>query len=232
MVQSGSLQLAVLALLYYSCVFLIRTAMFACTWSDQPTYAGLNFKTCLALAQTFGYACGKVPAIAFSPKLPHSQLREALVTVLIGSGACVTLACVVPSAVSLALVWLACVMLAPTYSLLQRFLEGRRDTEVIVAVVAFSFIGSSGLSKGIAADLLNWGYSEREAVAMCATAGTLIGVSAAFGVAAQPPPSAADVEKRGKRKAMTNYRAECEKLQREFGPGLGLCLVAYTLLGA
>ena len=42
----------------------------------------------------------------------------------------------------------------------------------------------------------------------------------------------AHVEKRGKRKAMTNYRAECEKLQREFGPGLGLCLVAYTLLGA
>ncbi len=50
------------------------------------------FKTCLALAQTFGYAAGKVPSMMLSPKLPPTRLRGALVCVVVIAGGCVALA--------------------------------------------------------------------------------------------------------------------------------------------
>ena len=59
--MDASLRLALLALLYYSCIFLVKTSMFACSFANYPTLLGLSYKTCLALAQTFGYAMGKVP---------------------------------------------------------------------------------------------------------------------------------------------------------------------------
>ena len=162
--------LALLALLYYSSIFLIKTSMFACSWASRPSVGGLSFKTCLALAQTFGYAIGKVPSILYSPKLPASRLRGALIAVVMASGTCVCLSCVAaPATLSLLLVAIACTFLAPSWSLLQRFLEGRRDTEVIVAVVSFSYIGSSGLCKGIAVDLVALhGFSDDQAVGWCA----------------------------------------------------------------
>ena len=225
-------KLALFALLYYSCVFLVKSSMFACTWTHRPSFAGLSFKTCLALAQTFGYAVGKVPSMAFSPKLPRAHLRSALMAVLGAAASCVTLSCITTAAVSLLLVGLACVCLAPTWSLLQRFLEGRRDTEGIVAVVSFSYIGAAGLCKGAAVDLVALGFSEERAVATCAVAGALVGVAAAHGVAAQPPPDAADIAKRGRRAQMTDYRAECGQLCHRFGVGIGVSVVAYTCLGA
>lgn len=228
-----SARLALLALAYYSCVFCIKASMFACSWTQMPTFfGGLNYKTCLALAQTFGYAAGKIPSLIYSPKLPQERLRGALIAVLVVSGSCVTLSCVTPPWVSLCLVWLACVWLAPTWSILQRFLEGRRDTERIVATVSFAYIGSAGLCKGAAVDLLALGLTDTEAVAACAIFGTVVGVAAALGVAAQPPPSAADIEKRGRRQAMTSYRDQCGHLQAHFGFGITLCVAGYTILGS
>lgn len=232
--RGKSIRLALIALLFYSCIFLIKASMFACSWKSMPNVFGLQYKTCLALAQTFGYAAGKMPAIIYSPKLPASRLRGALITVVCASGTCVCLSCAAPAKLALALVAFACVWLAPTWSLLQRYLEGRRDTEAIVAIVSFSYIGASGLCKGLCVDLvLLFGLSEREAVAACAAIGIGVGVAAAFGVAAQPPPSAADIEKRGRRKAMVSYRTELDRLLRGgFGVGIGLAVVAYTMLGA
>ena len=217
-----SLRLALLALLFYTCVIMIKASMFACSWASQPSFAGLSFKTCLALAQTFGYAAGKVPSMIYSPKLPQSRLRGALIAVVVAAGSCVCLSCITPPAISLALVALCCACLAPVWSVLQRFLEGRQDTELILAVVSFSYIGGSGLVKGIAVDLLALGLTDPQATAVCAALGGGIGVAAAVGVAAQPSPSAADVEKRGRRKEMTSYRAECGKLTSEFGLGSAL----------
>ena len=99
-----SLRLGLVSLTFYSCLFLIKASMFACSWSDKPSYAGLNYKTCLALAQTFGYAARKLPALLYSPKLPHSSVRAAFVAVVLGSGSCVMLSCVAPPALGLALV--------------------------------------------------------------------------------------------------------------------------------
>ena len=204
-----SIRLALLGLLYYSCIFLIKASMFACSWSRQPSFLGLSYKTLLALAQTFGYAAGKVPSLLYSPKLPPQRLRGALVAVVLIAGGNVLLSCITPASMSLLLVFHACVWLAPTWSLLQRFFEGRRDTEAIVALVSFSYIGCSGLCKGLAVDLVTLaGFSESEAVATCAIIGMVVGVMAAYGVAAQPPPSADDVAKRGRRKPMVNYSAE------------------------
>mmetsp|Transcript_21493 Transcript_21493/g.67134 ORF Transcript_21493/g.67134 Transcript_21493/m.67134 type:complete len:438 (+) Transcript_21493:33-1346(+) len=227
-----SLRLAALGLAYYSCIYLVKVPMFACGWSAAPSIGGLGFKTCLALAQVFGFAAGKVPSLLVVPKLPQQRLRCALITVIVSAGSCVTLSCMVPPALSLLLVWCASVWLAPAWSLLQRFLEGRRDTESIVAAVSFAFIGSSGLCKGAAVDLMALGLTDAEAVAACAVTGTCVGVLCAYGVAAQPPPSAADVEKRGQRREMTNYRVDCGRLRSEFGVGLLLTVAAYTLLGA
>ena len=92
----ASLRLALLSLLFYSCVFMIKASMFACTWRDRPTYSGLSFKTCLALAQTLGYAAGKIPSIMYSPKLPFGRVRGATIGVIVASGSCVVLSCAVP----------------------------------------------------------------------------------------------------------------------------------------
>ena len=53
----------------------------------MPSYAGLNFKACLALAQAFGYAAGKVPSIIYSQSC-SDRMRGAL-AVIVGSTALV-----------------------------------------------------------------------------------------------------------------------------------------------
>ena len=229
----SSWRLALWALLYYSCVLLIKTSMFACAWAERPSFGGLSFKTCLALAQTFGYALGKIPSLIYSPKLPHHRLKGALMVIIASSGACMGLSVLMPPVLSLGFVLLGCVSLAPTWSVLMRFLEGRRDTEMVVAIVSFSYIGCSGLSKGIAIDLISvHAFSDAKAVAVCATAGVVLGLIAAARVAAQPSPCAEDIKKRGKRQPMNNMRAECGALQRDFGVGIGLSIAAYTMLGS
>ena len=80
--------------------------------------------------------------------------------------------------------------------------------------------------------LVSLGLSDSEAVAACAVAGVCLGLLSAIMVAAQPPPSATDVAKRGKRTQMTNYGKDCGLLQRDFCLGIVLCVMAYTLLGA
>ena len=144
-----SIRLALLGLLYYSCIFLIKASMFACSWSRQPSFLGLSYKTLLALAQTFGYAAGKVPSLLYSPKLPPQRLRGALVAVVLIAGGNVLLSCITPASMSLFLVFHACVWLAPTWSLLQRFFEGRRDTEAIVALVSFFTLGAAAYAKAL-----------------------------------------------------------------------------------
>jgi len=136
-----------------------------------------------------------------------------------------------PQWLGVPLVACACVFLAPSWSFLQRFVEGRTHTEAIVALVSFSYIGVSGIVKSVGVKLLGYGLSERSMVVACVLFGVALGTASALVVVAQPPPSATDLRRRGPRQRITSLRAEGAMLFRRYGLGLSLSILAYVLCG-
>lgn len=227
-----SVRLSAYSLLYYSSIFFIKTSMFSASWAREDRFLHLDFKAALALAQTAGYLVGKGPSMAYSPKLERHQLPAALLAVIWGSGSMVLVMALGPPWLGVPAVAMACVFLAPSWSVLQRFIEGRSHTEAIVAVTSFAYIGVSGIVKTCGAQLLRWGLTERRMVACCVLGGVCVGSVSGLAVAAHPPPSAADVRRRGHRERITSVRAEGAMLFRRYGTGLGITMAAYVLCGA
>lgn len=226
--QAAALGLACFAL--YASVFLIKSAMLAAQWRGERAL-GLELKSALAAAQTLGYLMGKAPALAIAPKLEQRELLPASLAIIWLAGALVCASTALPPTLGVIAVSLACVILSPTWYVMQRSIEGRAHTEAIMAVASLSVIGMSGVAKAMGAQLLRQGASERGMVAVCALAGVLLGSLAAVGVGMQPPPSAADVRLRGNRSRVVSLRRECALLMSRYGRGIALSTAAFVLCG-
>jgi hypothetical protein len=228
--RSPAVVLALSCLIYYSSIFYVKACMFAAQWQGERVL-GLDYKSALASAQTLGYLLGKVPAMAFAPKLEREQLLPSLLFVLWAAGLLVVIAMLVPPVLSVLCVFLACMCLSPCWYVLQRAIEGRAHTEAILSVASLSIIGVSGFAKACAAYLLQRGLSDRSMVAFCSIGGVAVGTVAAVVVGVQPPPSASDVRLRGTRDRVVSLRAECHLLVQRYGTGLALSTGAYVLCG-
>lgn len=229
-VTGSTARLAIASFVFYSSIFFIKMAMFAASWRGE-TFLGRDFKTSLALAQTLGYLAGKGPALALSPKLERRQLLPAMLAIVWGAGSLVVASALAPPWLGVPCVSAACVFLSPSWSVLQRSIEGRTHTEAIVATVSFSYIGVAGVVKSFGAALMQRGLSERAMVRTCASIGLVCGTASAIVVGRHPPPSAWDVKRRGSRARLVSVRQEGAQLLARYGTGLSLAVSAYVLCG-
>ncbi len=219
---------AATAFFTYMCFYPFRRAYTAATYEDLAFW-GVNFKILIITAQVLGFAVSKGLGIKYvSEMLPANRSRNLLIMIGL-SWVCYLFFALTPAPFNLVFIFLASLPLGMVYGTILGFLEGRRTTDLLVAVLTASFIMGSGFAKTIGKFVMTtFGVSE---FLMPFVAGSIMLVP--FGVCAWlmgqiPPPTEEDKENRTERKPM--LKADRQAFIKEFGLSMFIFVVSYVLL--
>jgi hypothetical protein len=185
-------------------------------------------KVAFIIAQLFGYTASKFWGIKFISELPAAKRAWAIVFAIAAAEAFLGLFSVAPNALATLCLFGNGVALGVVWGLVFGFLEGRRNSDVLGAGLAASFILASGVVKSVGKVVLGWGIAERS---MPAVTGLLFLLPILLSIALlgqMPPPTEEDERLRMPRKPM--LAAERKQFFLTFAPGLIALTAAYVLL--
>jgi hypothetical protein len=219
---------SVTAFLTYLCFYPFRRAYTAATYEDLAFW-GVNYKILIITAQVLGFAVSKGLGIKYVSEMPPAHRSRNLIIIIILSWICYLLFALVPAPYNLFFIFLASLPLGMVYGTMLGFLEGRKVTELLVAVLTASFIIGSGFAKSIG----KWVMSTFEVTEfwMPFVACAIMIVPFAFFawlMGKIPPPDASDESLRTERKPM--QKADRKAFVREFAFSLAIFVVSYVLL--
>jgi MFS family permease len=212
----------------YTCMYGYRKAFAAAPYS-KVDFLGISYKVWLVSSQVIGYMMSKFYGIKFIAE--NSRKKRAItILVLIGAAwAALLLFALVPAPYNIVFMFANGFPLGMIWGLVFSFVEGRRTTEFMGAVLASSFIFASGLAKSAGAWLMqDVGINEWW---MPFATGALYFVPLiifTLALEAIPNPTADDIAQRTVRLPMN--RESRRMFVNTFWPGLVLLMVAYVLL--
>lgn len=219
---------AVAAFCVYTCMYAFRKPFTVAAFKDYH-YLGVDYKIWLIIAQTAGYTLSKFSGIRFIAELKHKGRFFTILKFISISWAALLLFAIVPPPYNIIFLLINGFPLGIIYGLVFSYLEGRRATELLGAVLATSFIFASGFSQSVGKFvLLVWNVSE---FWMPYVTGLIFFIPLLFFtwlLDKTPEPTAADINLRTQRLPMN-------KIQRKtfiytFLPGLLLLIVTYVML--
>jgi len=212
----------------YFCMYAFRKPFTVATYSEVEGIAGVKFKVALVIIQVFGYMVSKFIGIRYIAEVqPHQRVRSLLIQVGLAELALLLFA-VTPAPFNAIWLFFNGLMLGMIFGLIMGFLEGRRNTEALLAALCTSFILADGVVKSVGAWLLNLNVPE---FWMPFTTGLLFALPLLFCcmiLNRAPLPDVGDVEARGERVPM-NAEARRSFLQK-YGLGLALIVLVYLLV--
>jgi Family of unknown function (DUF5690) len=214
----------------YACMYAFRKGITAVTFEGM-FFAGIGYKTWLITAQVLGYACSKGLGIKFvSEMAPARRAVSVLALVAVALLALLAFA-LVPAPYNIIFLFLNGLPLGMVYGIMLGFLEGRRQTDALVAGLTASFIFASGFVKTVALTIKSdWGVTEFWLPFVTGSLFVLPMLLSVYGLTLLPPPTAEDRNLRTERKPMSQL--ERKTFVRDFGPGLVLLIASYVLLTA
>lgn len=225
----GSLLLAaVSAFSVYTCMFAFRKPFTAATFSDL-SFLGIDYKVWLVVAQTIGYTLSKFYGIRFIGEL-KTENRFSIIVLFIGAAwIALFFFAITPPPYNIFFLLVNGFPLGVIYGLVFSYLEGRRSTELLGAVLAASFIFASGFTQSAG----KWLMVEHHVSQwwMPFASGALFVLPTLFFawlLNKTPPPTAADIAQRTKRKPMN--KGERRAFLKTFLPGLLLLVTGYIIL--
>lgn len=192
---------------------------------------GVSYKIALVIAQVFGYALAKGIGVRVIAELPPRRRITGIAMQVALAEAALVLFGLLPAPWNIAAMFLDGLALGMVWGMVFGFVEGRRQSDLIGAILCASFILSSGVVKSVGETVLIRGWAGP--FWMPALTGLLFApllVVCLFGLSALPPPSAHDVAERVKRVAMPKPMRKA--LLRRFGPGLFALFIIYMALTA
>ena len=188
----------------------------------------LDFKIALVLSQVLGYATAKFLGIRLVSGLQPTYRARAILGLIGGSWLALVLFAVVPAPAKVLALFLNGLCLGMIWGLVFSYMEGRRVSEILGAVLCASFIVSSGAVKSVGAllmqDLHVPVFWMPAATGLAFVPILLVSV---WGLASLPPPSAADEAARARRAPMT--AAEQRSFLSQYGLGVALLVLTYVL---
>ena len=191
----------------------------------------VQYKIALVIAQVFGYALSKVAGIKLVSELPPQRRAAAILALIAGAEVCLILFALIPAPWNIGCLFANGLFLGMIWGLVFGFLEGRRVSEVLGAMLCASFIVSSGAVKSVGADVMLRGWANE--YWMPALTGLLFApllVICVAGLAVMPPPSAEDERLRVARAPMDG--AARKAMFMAFAPGLIGLIIVYVGLTA
>jgi len=191
----------------------------------------VEYKIALVIAQVFGYALAKVAGIKLVSEMPPQRRAAAILVLIAAAELCLVLFALIPAPFNIACLFANGLSLGMIWGLVFGFLEGRRVSEVLGAMLCASFIVSSGAVKSVGASVMLNGWANE--YWMPALTGLLFApllIVCVAGLAVMPPPSAEDERMRVARAPMDS--AARRTMFSAFAPGLIGLVVIYVGLTA
>lgn len=219
---------AISAFCVYTCMYAFRKPITTATFSGLQ-FLHIDYKVWLVIAQTIGYTLSKFYGIRFIGSLKPEK-RFLYILSFIGAGWIALLFfAIVPPPYNIVFLILNGFPLGIIYGLVFSYLEGRRSTELLGAVLATSFIFASGFTQSVGKYLLlDWHLSEWWMPCVTGALFLLPTLFFTYLLSKTPPPSESDKMNRAERKPMTT--AERKLFVQTFLPGLVILMISYVLL--
>ena len=212
----------------YACMYGFRKPYTAASF-DAFGIGPVHYKVVLVIAQTLGYMCSKFYGIRFIAGMDPSRRAGFIVKLVLTAWVSLLLFGLVPAPYNFVFMFINGLPLGMVWGLVFGFVEGRRTTELMGAVLATSFVFASGLAKTVGKSLLLYGGVSEFWMPFAAGA-VFIGplLLSTWLLNQTPPPTAADV-------AMRTIRLPMGKEQRRaflrtFGLALIPVVAAYAIL--
>jgi hypothetical protein len=216
----------------YFSMYAFRKPFTAATFEAVPGWHfTLDYKIALVLAQVAGYALSKLIGIKVISELSPARRGVAILVLISAAWLALVGFAVIPAPWNVAMLFLNGLPLGMIWGLVFGYMEGRRVSEALGAILCASFILSSGVVKSVGAWLMTSAHVS--AFWMPAAAGAaffpLLLVSVWL-LGQLPPPNAADEAQRVKRAPMS--AAERAAFLAVYWPGIALLTASYILLTA
>ena len=216
----------------YFAMYAFRKPFTAATYDapDDWTFA-LNFKIALVIAQVIGYAISKAIGIKVIAELGRAGRGMAILGLVGTAWLALVAFAVAPTPLKVVALFANGLPLGLIWGLVFSYLEGRRTTEALGAILCASFILASGVVKSVGV----WTMTALAVPAFWMPAATgalffpMLALSV-YGLTLLPPPDAEDEALRMRRAPMD--AAARRSFVAEFGPGLALLIAAYVLFTA
>lgn len=223
-----SLYAALVAFGTYSCMYAFRKP-FTSGIFEGVTFLGIDYKIWLVITQTIGYAASKFYGIRFISEMKGNKRAQSIVVLILISWLALFGFALVPAPYNIAFLFLNGFPLGMIWGLVFSYLEGRRSTEFMGAVLSISFIFSSGFVKSVGKmTVVDWHVTEYWMPFVTGLV-FLLPMLLCVGLLEQiPPPTAADEQLRTRRAPMN--KSERKAFLHNFLPGLVLLIASYVLL--
>ncbi|WP_462222201.1 DUF5690 family protein [Ferruginibacter sp.] len=216
------------------CAFVIYSSMYGfrkpytVALYDKIFFLGISYKVCLVIAQVLGYMCSKFYGIKFIAGMQPGRRATYILLFIVIAWVSLLLFAIIPPPYNIICMFINGLPLGMVFGLVFGFLEGRKTTELMGAILATSFIFASGLAKTIGKWLiLDFNFTDWW---MPFATGAIFIVPLFIGVwllNQAPPPNANDIAHRTIRKPMT--APERKKFIRQFGFSLVPIIIAYAI---
>jgi MFS family permease len=223
-----SVMAAVAAFGLYTSMYAFRKAFAAGTFTGQQ-YLHVDYKVWLVIAQVVGYTFSKFYGIRFIAEV-NSKNRARYILTLIGIAWLALLAfALVPAPFNIVFLFINGFPLGLIWGLVFGYLEGRRSTEFMAAVLSISLIFASGFVKTIGRTLLSvFHVNEYHMPFLTGAIFVLPLLLFVFCMELMPAPTIEDKQQRAERTSMN--RAERKQFLIRFLPGIILTIIIYVLL--
>ena len=211
----------------YSCMYGFRKPFTAASF-EGITFLGISYKVVLVIAQVLGYMSSKFYGIRFIGNMEPAKRAGFIIKLIITAWISLLLFGIVPAPYNFVFMFINGLPLGMVWGLVFGFLEGRKVTEAMGAVLATSFIFASGLAKTVGKVLILHGVSE---FWMPFAAGAVFVIPlflSTWLLNQTPPPTAEDVKQRTIRRPMR--KEERRSFLLKFGHALIPIVIAYVML--
>jgi hypothetical protein len=216
----------------YFSMYAFRKPFTAATFEAVPGWHfALDYKIALVLAQVAGYALSKLIGVKVIAEMGPARRGAAILSLIGASWLALVAFALVPAPWNVACLFVNGLPLGMIWGLVFGYMEGRRVTEALGAMLCASFILSSGVVKSVGAWLMLGVHVDR--FWMPATAGALfmpLLLVSTWVLGQLPPPNAEDEAERVRRAPMG--REDRSRFLKAYAPGLVLLVLAYVLLTA
>lgn len=210
-------------------MYAFRKPFAAASFEGEAAF-GVEAKTAFVVAQVIGYTVSKFLGVKLVSELAAKKRRLALIATVVMAELALLVFAVAPTPLRVACLFFNGLPLGFVWGLVVRYLEGRRQSEILLAGLSVSFIVASGAVKDVGRWLLGEGITEAWMPAAVGAMFFPLFVVSVIGLDRLPAPSRADIEARSERGPMS--AEDRRALLRRHAVGFGALFVVYFFLTA
>jgi len=144
----------------YSSMYAFRKPFTVATYDDQYLW-GLHLKIWFIAAQVLGYTVSKFIGIKVVSEMPGQKRAASIIALVLLAEIALLFFALIPGPAKILFLFMNGLPLGMIWGLVFAYLEGRKYTEILGAVLSTSFIFASGFVKTVGKWLMvDWGVSE------------------------------------------------------------------------